>query len=164
MAEALAALGIVSNILQLVDFGTKVLTRLREFQSNVGEIPESFHQISNELPLILDILKQFQGVIDDRFIEGRTDTALCRVIDGCFAQVTKLDDILAKYLPNSEDSRFTKGKKAIFSLRKDENIELISKRLHVYVTDLTFYCAFVSSTQQPSGGKCNIKPYVNTIN
>jgi hypothetical protein len=37
MAEALAVVGVVSNIIQLVDFGSKVLHRLNDFQSSLGD-------------------------------------------------------------------------------------------------------------------------------
>jgi hypothetical protein len=40
--EALAAVGIVANIIQIVDFGSRVLKRLKEYQSKLGEIPEAF--------------------------------------------------------------------------------------------------------------------------
>jgi len=50
MAEALAAVGIVANIIQLVDFGSRVLKRLEEYQSILGEIPEAFRYIKAECP------------------------------------------------------------------------------------------------------------------
>jgi hypothetical protein len=40
MADPLTVVGIVANIVQLADFSTKVLARLDDFQSNLGEIPK----------------------------------------------------------------------------------------------------------------------------
>ncbi|KAF2472946.1 uncharacterized protein BDR25DRAFT_353255 [Lindgomyces ingoldianus] len=57
MAEALAAVGIASNIIQLVDFGTQVLKRLNQYQSTIKEIPEAFCHIKSELPVLLDALR-----------------------------------------------------------------------------------------------------------
>ena len=64
MAEALAVVGIVANIIQLVDFGSRVLKRLEEYQSKLGEIPEAFRHIKAELPILLDALRQTKAAID----------------------------------------------------------------------------------------------------
>jgi hypothetical protein len=56
MAEALAVVGIVANITQLVDFGAQVLKRFEEYQSTLTEIPEAFRHIKAELPVLLDAL------------------------------------------------------------------------------------------------------------
>jgi hypothetical protein len=64
MAEALAVVGIVANIIQLVDFGSRVLKRLEEYQSKLGEIPEAFRYIKAELPVLLDALRQTKAAID----------------------------------------------------------------------------------------------------
>lgn len=45
MAESLAVIGIIANIVQLVDFSTRVLHRFHEFQLNVKDIPVAFRQI-----------------------------------------------------------------------------------------------------------------------
>ena len=42
MAEALAIVGLVSAIVQFVDFGGKVLERLNEFNSDVHDVPKRF--------------------------------------------------------------------------------------------------------------------------
>jgi hypothetical protein len=61
MAEALAAVGIVANITQLVDFGTRVLKRLDQYQSTLEKIPEAFRHIKSELPVLLDALRQMKA-------------------------------------------------------------------------------------------------------
>lgn len=49
MADPLTVVGIVANIVQLVDFSTKVLARLNDFQSSLGKIPKAFRHIKAEL-------------------------------------------------------------------------------------------------------------------
>ena len=51
MAEALAVVGLVSSIVQFVDFGTKIIRRLEEFTSNAGDVPKTFRSIQAQLPL-----------------------------------------------------------------------------------------------------------------
>jgi hypothetical protein len=94
MAEALAVVGIVANIVQLLEFSTTVLHRLKEYQSSLGEIPRSFSQISKELPLLLHTLQQIQEAIAAGYVEIETKKALLPVIKGCQEQVGLLESIL----------------------------------------------------------------------
>lgn len=152
MAEALAVVGIVANILQLVDFSTKVLARLNDFQSSLGEIPKAFRHIKAELPVLQETLKQTKDKIDDGAIEDSTKAALLPAIEGCKDQVEALDSLLAETLPAVSDSRFQKSAKALRSITQDSKVESITKILRGYISTLTFYHAAASSTLQPSEG------------
>jgi hypothetical protein len=76
MAEALAVVGIVANITQLVDFGSRVLRHPEEYQSKLGEIPEALRHIKAELPALLDALRQTKAAIDAGSMQGETKKAL----------------------------------------------------------------------------------------
>jgi len=52
MVEPLAAVGVAASVIQLFDFTTKVVSRLEEFRSNVQEVPESFRQVYDQLPVL----------------------------------------------------------------------------------------------------------------
>lgn len=151
MAEAIAAVGIVASIVQLFDFGTTVLLRLKEYQSSLGDIPRSFRQMNKELPLLLYTLQHIQEAINTGSIGVETEEALLPVIEGCREQVELLQSILSKTLPKSDDSRFKKGKKAILSVQQEGKVERILKVLQSYISTLTFYSA-ASSTSQPLNG------------
>ena len=58
MAEAIAAISLVANIVQFISFGSKVAKRLNEFQASVNDIPKVFRDIRIELPLLLDTLQK----------------------------------------------------------------------------------------------------------
>jgi hypothetical protein len=152
MAEALAVVGIVANIVQLVDFTSKVLHRLDEFQSNLGEIPESFRHIKAELPVLRDTLQQTKDAIDAGSVRDDTKRALLPAIKGCTEQIKLLDTILIKTLPIPSDSKLKRGTKAIWSLHQDAKIESIMKTLRGYTGTLTFYYAAASSILQPQTG------------
>jgi hypothetical protein len=64
MAEAVTAIGLVSAIVQLVGFGSKIVIRLDEFQSNVDQIFLTFRDIKNQLPLLLNILQRTKTQIE----------------------------------------------------------------------------------------------------
>jgi hypothetical protein len=82
MAEAIAVVGGISSIIQLVDFGSKVLHRLNDFQSSLGEIPKAFRYIKAELPILLDTLEQTKVAIENGSIREETKHALLPVING----------------------------------------------------------------------------------
>ena len=152
MAEALAVVGTVANIVQLVDFGSKVLLRLNEFQSSVGEIPKTFQHIRAELPVLLDTLKQTKTAIESGAIRDETKKALLPAIEGCRTQVESLDIVIGKVLPLSGASWRERGRKAISSLRQDGKIRKIRTDLQGYIQTLTYYHAAASSTLRPQIG------------
>jgi hypothetical protein len=154
MAEALATVSVVASIVQLVDFSIKVVRRIEEFRSDAGEIPEVFRHINTEIPLMTATLEQIQKALSMGSIGDGTKNALLSVIGGCHEQVTQLDTILAKTLPDFDDNWRKRSKKALISLSKDADVKSITKILHNYIRILTFYCAAASSTLQPITGKC----------
>jgi hypothetical protein len=105
MAEALAIVGIVANIVQLVDFSSKVLSRLKEFQSSIDEVPNSFRNVKVELPLLLDTLTHINKDISAGLIADDIQKSLLPVIEACQTQIESLDVVLVKTLPTPGDSR-----------------------------------------------------------
>lgn len=152
MAEALAAVGVVASIIQVVDFGYKIIRRLDEYSNNLDEIPKSLQQISTQLPLLLDTLKSTQHAIGTGVIRSETETALLPVINGCKAQIELLDAIIHKLLPSSSDSLAQRGKKAWSSLKQDSNVDKITSALGNYVQTLTFYHSAAGLTLNLSRG------------
>jgi hypothetical protein len=71
MAEALAMIGLVSAIVQFVDFGTKVVTRFHNFQEEVANAPRVFQDVRTRLPLMLDLVEKIHIQTD----AGHIDTA-----------------------------------------------------------------------------------------
>jgi hypothetical protein len=120
MAEAFAVIGIVASIVQLVDFSSKVLRRLEEFQTSLGEIPASLRHIQAELPVLQETLQQTRAAIDAGSVRDAKKNALLPAIEGCTEQIGLLDPILAKILTTPTDSRLKRGAKAILSLHRSE--------------------------------------------
>lgn len=152
MAEALAVISIVSNIIQLVDFSSKLLRRLDEFRSSLGEVPKSFQHFSAELPVLTATLQQIREANEAGLVRDEAEKPLNSAIEGCKEQIRLLDSLLAKILPTVTDSRLRRGTKAVLSLNQEAKVESITKILHSYIRTLTFYYTVVSSTQQPLTG------------
>jgi hypothetical protein len=150
MAEALAVVGVVASIVQLIDFGSKVLLRLNEFQANAREIPQTFQHIKAELPVLLDTLEQTKTAIETGSIRDETKKALLPAIDGCRTQIESLDILIVKVLPLVGDSWRERSRKVISSLRQDAKVRKIRSDLQGYIQTLTYYHAAASSTLRPS--------------
>lgn len=152
MAEALAVISVVTNIIQLVDFSSKVLRRLDEFRSSLEEIPKSFRHYCAELPVLEITLRQIMKAIEAGSVGDETKNALMPAIQGCEEQIQILDTLLAKTLPVATDSQLKRGAKAVLSLKQEAKAESIRKILRGYVKTLTFYYTAISSSLQPLTG------------
>jgi len=149
MAEALAGVGIITNIVQLVDLGHKVVSRLNEYQSKGRRLPEAFSHIAIQLPLLLDILDKAEGGFSNRIIPDDTAKVLKPNIDGCLQQIERLDKILDKVVAEKTDNRIDKLAKGVRSLWKESDVREIDTSIQDYVIRLTFYCAWSSSDLDP---------------
>jgi hypothetical protein len=157
MAEALAVVGVVSNIVGLVDFSSKVLHRL---QSSRGEIPETFKHVKDELPILLEILHETKVAVEKGSIKEETKKALLLVVNGCQTQITLLDNLIARSLPQEEDSWRKKAVKAISSIRQDAKVNKITAILRTHIQSLTYYRVATSSTLQTASGMTGMTVYL----
>jgi hypothetical protein len=140
MAEALAIVGLVSAIVQFVDFSSKIVDRLQDFHSSVNEVP-AFRDVKVELPLLLDTLKRTQAQAESGAISRETQEALLPVVEGCRSQVELLDSTLVKTLPKPGDSSWRRSMMAFSSVGQEKKVEQITSTLRKYVQTLTYHQA-----------------------
>ncbi|KAK0301955.1 hypothetical protein LTR91_024452 [Friedmanniomyces endolithicus] len=58
MADPITIVGAIASVVQLIDFSTRVLIRLNEYQSNHKELPYAFAHIASQLPILREILEK----------------------------------------------------------------------------------------------------------
>jgi N-terminal domain on NACHT_NTPase and P-loop NTPases len=145
MAEALAIVGLVSSIVQFVDFSSKIVHRLNEFHASLDEVPESFRDIKIELPLLVDTLERTKKQTEDGCFSKNTQEAICSVIKGCQLQIERLNDVLEETLPTKGDSSWRRGKKAFSSIVQEKKVQQITTTFRNYVQTLTYHQATGSS-------------------
>jgi hypothetical protein len=155
MAEALALVSLVSAIVQFVDFGTKVLGRLNDFEAAVHDVPKAFRDIKTELPLLLDTLKRTKSQAEGGQVTKDTQRALIPVVDGCRSQVELLEITLCKILPATGERSWKRGMKAFLSISQEKKIQQITTTLRNYVQTLTYhqatsFTALSPKTKKPS--------------
>lgn len=119
MVEALALVGLAAAVSQFVDYGTRIVKRVNEFNSSLNEVPESFRAIKTELPLLVDILRRTKHQAEQGDISKRTQQALEPVVESCVEQVEVLDALLVKVLPAAGDSSWARRVKTFSSLGQE---------------------------------------------
>lgn len=152
MAEALTVVGIIANIIALIEFGNKVHNRLKEYCEKVEDIPKAFHSISIELPLILDALHHLEKDYLQNVGKAPSEetlSALLPVVHGCRVQVELLKKILSK-LGISDDLWWKRARKLVSSFSQEKNAEKVSTTLHNYIGILTFHHMVSYQSQQTS--------------
>ncbi|MCJ1405920.1 hypothetical protein MMC11_009154, partial [Xylographa trunciseda] len=125
MAEALAVVGLVSSIIQFVEFGSKVLTRLYQYSGGIVEGPNVFRDVADRLPLMIDLVKKIQSQVEYGKVGNSSQQVFLPVIQSCSSQVMALDELLMKALPTPKDSSFKRGSKALLSIVRESEIEKI---------------------------------------
>jgi hypothetical protein len=139
MAEALAIVGLVSAIVQFIDFGAKIVERLNEFNSDVHEVPKTFQAIEVQLPLLIDTLHRTQQQASDGHISMRTAIALKPLIEACCEEITALRIILDKAIPPKESSIWKRRVQALKSLAHDDDVERSIAKLESHIRILAFH-------------------------
>lgn len=76
MAEGLAVIGLISSIVQLVDFGSQVAGCLKEFSSDSHDLSETLQSIRIRLPLILDAVKRTHEQAQNKLVGEETARVL----------------------------------------------------------------------------------------
>jgi hypothetical protein len=153
MAEAIAVVAVVSSIVQLIDFTSKVVARLDEFHSNTTDTPKSLSHLRTELPLVTHTLQQIRDTIQAKRLPDRCTAALQPVIEGCDQLIRGIDQILGKTLPKKSDGKAKKAFKAVGSVWNDDKIEITMKTLRGYIGTLTFYLTASQTVLRPLTGE-----------
>ena len=129
MAEALAVVGLVSAIVQFIDFSTKIVNRLDEFQAEVADGPKVYQDVQNRLPLMLDLVNKIQVRVAAGQIDRPSQLTMLPIIESCISQVSLLGELLSKALPLANDSSWARGKKALRSVIRESEMEKIDHNL-----------------------------------
>lgn len=139
MAETVSIVSFVSSILQLVDFGTKVVKQLHEFLHCVEEIPGSLRDITLVLPLLIEVLQQIKHHLDRGYYRPQVESILRPIINACSVEIASLEVILVKSLPKQQDSKKLRCLKAAYSLRHEKETININTSLSGYIAKLVLF-------------------------
>lgn len=83
MAEAVAVVGLIAAIIQIVDLGKSIVQRLQDFRSKTNEIPGVFRDICTQLPLLLSDLERTKEQAKASEIDLDTQKSVLALVQGC---------------------------------------------------------------------------------
>ena len=144
-AEAILVLGIIANIVQVVDFSNKAIERVRESRQNLHDIPKAFRDVQTTLPLLANTLGKTKEHIEAGGLDEETCKALQPVLQDCQSRIQDLNDIFNKLLPVEGSSKVMRGWKAISSLTQDKKVEEIVRLIWRHIPLLTYHCVAAPS-------------------
>jgi hypothetical protein len=139
MAEAVAVTSLLSSIVQLVDFGTKLIDRLNEFASATEDVPLCFRSVKSQLPLAIITLRRVEAQARSGRVGDADAQALKPVIDNSLDETKKLTEFLDSAVPVGTFSTFQKQLQALNSLKYDKKVQKCSERLQANVQVLIFH-------------------------
>lgn len=139
MAEAIAVVSLVSTIVQLVDFGTKLINRLDEFAKATEDVPLSFRSIKSQLPLAIITLRQVEEQARSGRVSDTAAQALKPVIVNSLDETKTLMTFLDSAVPVGSFSTLQKRLQALKSLRYDKKVEKCAERLQANILGLIFH-------------------------
>jgi len=139
MAEAVAVIGLLSSIIQLVDFSSKLLGRLNDFVKTTQGVPDAFRNISVQLPLTTATLQRLSRQIIENGLTDDEQKALHAIVDRTMELIHEVDDVLSRTIPSKSSSSFEKQLLALQSLRQEKRIQKASIQLVQNVNLLTFF-------------------------
>jgi folylpolyglutamate synthase/dihydropteroate synthase len=149
MAEALAVVGVIASILDLVKSTKGIIDRLNEYREVAEELPKALRHVDVELPLLSDTLQRTRASIENGAIHNTN--ALEPVIKGCQKQIESLNPVLAKLIPLKDDSIKERIRKGLSSIYHEGEVERITTNIRHYVQTLTYYHAANSALKLVKG-------------
>ena len=136
MAEALAAIGLASSLVQLLTFSSKLLIRLTDSPSHISK---SLYSPQSDLLVLLDALHSTQRAIDAGCMSDAASKALYPAVENCRVQIEALHLMLGKVMPREGDSWAMRSKRVFVSLRQEAQVAEIRARIGDSVQVLMFW-------------------------
>lgn len=115
-AEAIAAFGIATNVVQFIDFTAKLCGRIREYASDSG-LPKKLAPQADRLSDLLGILESLNKSSNDSVLSSQ---ALAR----CQTQAQELSDFLDDLKSDGQRQNWAKNARRAFrSLNRSDQID-----------------------------------------
>ena len=129
-AEAIVAFGLASNVVQFIDFTTKLCSRIREYASG-SDLPKSFAARSDRLSDLLTILQSANESSGQGILSGQ-------MLARCQTQAQELSDFIDDLKSDGQRQSWAKNaKKAFKSLNRSDQIEELQGVLDSLVGNLS---------------------------
>ena len=139
MAEAAAALALGAAVISFIDIGGKVIARVQEYIQTSQEVPEVLRDVQDRLETLLLTTKNLQSALNAGKLDDSARAALKCTVGGLERQALVLQGLCEHILPSLGDKWWRKARKAVSSLRKEEELKIVLQKIIAYESTLNLY-------------------------
>lgn len=149
--SGLEAVGVIANILQLIEYGLKATNRINEYRRVTTELPETLQHVRRRLGPLKNALQNLERGINSGAVDKEARDDLWGVIQGCEMRMGELADIIKKCVPGPNASRAQRTMKALGSMRYDKKIEKLDVELGSYFDRLAAHTTISQAYGKAAG-------------
>ena len=88
MADPITLIGLAASITSCINFSSRIGTRLQELKANA---PSVLQDIVDQLPLLLDVIRELQASVPSYPPSQDAQRCLSRTINGCTRQISEIN-------------------------------------------------------------------------
>lgn len=136
MAE-IAAFQTAASAIDLLAFAAKIFKRYKEYVDTGHRVPKNLQSLANQLPYLRESLKRHAEEEQIALAAGNTAESIFLLAE-CQLYLAKLDSFINELIPEASDSRLVKIKKAIKSVRKEDELKQMHADLSQQITTLSY--------------------------
>jgi len=141
-AEVLAAVGLASNVLQFIDFTTKLCAQIKDYASSASGLPKELSQQALQLSALLVLLKGLPQQPNGPKLEKD-------VLGQCQIQAQELSDLLESLQGGRGQSRWRTAVVAFKSLKREEQIgKVVHKLDSFHLALIAGLCPFIVESER----------------
>lgn len=151
MAE-IAAFQTAVSAIDLLAFAAKIFKRYKEYVDTGHKVPKNLQSLANQLPYLRESLKRHAEEEQAALAAGDAAESAFLLAE-CQLYLAKLDSFINELIPEASDSRLVKVKKAIRSVRKEDELKQMQADLSQQITTLS-YGSSVSCLSRLAADRC----------
>ncbi|KAL4886897.1 hypothetical protein BJY04DRAFT_212866 [Aspergillus karnatakaensis] len=143
--DPISAASIAGTTVQFLTLAFAVSSRIQKYCKSASNVPTAYLDLSTQIPLLAELFRDLQ-----KSPTVNPDQRLEQVLTGCIRNLTALNQILTKVLPERGDSVSTKVLKALRSVGAEDKAKECKAELESYKTTLTLYLGAQASLKAAS--------------
>ena len=136
MAEV-AAFGVAASAIDLFVLATNIFKQSKDYVDTGHTVPKNLQCLANQLPYLRESLTRHAEEEQTALAAGDT-AASAFILQECQQYLNKLDTLISELIPDASDSRMDRVKKAIKSVRKDDELKQIQADLNHQIMRLSY--------------------------
>lgn len=151
MAE-IAAFQTAVSAIDLLALAAKIFKRYKEYVDTGHRVPKNLQSLANQLPYLRESLRRHAKEEQAALATGNAAESAFLLAE-CQLYLAKLESFINELIPEASDSRLIKVKKAIKSVRKEDELKQMQADLSQQITTLS-YGSSVSCLSRLAADRC----------